>query len=251
MAANPAADLNDLGIDDNTDDAYLGETSAQHIPLELEYNDQEDWFWHYGDLRLYKKFYPLVAAGEPAPLTWLALHRFVTDYAWVEGKLRFIMDKPCWPLHTDAVDRLVMLYYARKNFERVRTTESGKVQTEFLDTLTQITKEIQELLSHCELRRDENGVNPKIPFVHHVPERRAKDWVPSILHRVLQWDGIKLPDSPVMAVTENTEDSANTLLGLPLTSPVDHEVQGSDDGGTDEGAGADVEEDEDSDPPES
>lgn len=241
VVSNPEADLKDLGIDDNPDDAYLGETSSQHIPLEMEYNDTEDWYWRYGSLRLYDKFYPHYDKAASQPETWLAMQRFVTDYAWVEGKLRFILDKPCWSLHTDVVDRIVMLYHARKNFEQVRATETGKVQVEFLETLDRITKEIQELLSHCELQFDENGPTPKIPFIHHVAEKRVREWVPSLLHRVLKFEGVPLPHSPVMMVAGKAEQSSLTLLegGLSTKGEGDAEVaedgDDSDEGGGDNG----------------
>ena len=216
--SNPTADLNDLGVNDFSvtekgKEYHLGKEAERYVILDLKYTDSEDWYWLYGEKRLYEKFLPYFDDKIPPPETWLSMQRFVTDFAWVESQFRFILDKPCWPLHMDAVDQIVALYYARKNYEQARSSSPPSFQREYILTLRELVDEIRELLSKCEIKRNPNDGANGDPYVQHIAESHAKDWIPSLLQRVLQWGDIELPGSPVMAITKDSERTARTLLG--------------------------------------
>ena len=223
VTSNPTADLNDLGVNDFSvtekgKEYHLGKEAECYIILDLKYTDSEDWYWLYGAKRLYEKFYPYFDDKIPPPETWLAIQRFVTDFAWVESQFRFILDKPCWPLHMDVVDRIVMLYHARKHFEQERSSSPASFQREYLQTVRETVGEIRELLSRCEIKQNTIDGVAGDPFVQHIAESHAKDWIPSLLQRVLQWSEIDLPRSPVMAITKDSERTARTLLGEGVTN---------------------------------
>ncbi len=218
VISNPTADLNDLGVNDFSvtekgKEYHLGKEAERYVILDLKYTDSEDWYWLYGAKRLYEKFNPYFDDKISPPETWLAIQRFVTDFAWVESQFRFILDKPCWPLHMDAVDRIVMLYHARKHFEQERSSSPASFQREYLQTIRETVGEIRELLSRCEIKQSVSDGVGGDPYVQHIAESHAKDWIPSLLQRVLQWSDIDLPRSPVMAITKDSERTARTLLG--------------------------------------
>ncbi len=173
------------------------ETST-HIPMLLEYSDSEDWYWLYGHDRLYQR---LQIRRDPS---WPTLHRFVTDYAWLEGRFRFILDKPCWPLHIDVVDRVLMLYYGRKNYEEHRAEGDAKDHLDFLNLLERVAAEVRELLGNCDLKTGiPDGGGESYLYARHIPDDRVRNWIPLLLHRVLRWDGIPLPDGPVLDAAGN------------------------------------------------
>ena len=218
----PFKDVRALNLDANEADSRDGETSLQHVPLMLEYNDGEDWYWHYGEERLYEQFCPRKDDDGSNQLSWLTLHRFITNYAWVENRWRFILNKPCWPLHSDVVDRMVMLYLGRKNYEENRSTVPPRGHVEFLDLSQRLTEEVQPQLSHCEIKIKNKGGDP-CPYISHSCDEAVRSWVPFLMHRVLKIEGIKLPDSPVMDAARNAEYFANFMTSEPKRdSNLDH-----------------------------
>ena len=215
VASVPGADLRDLDLDATPGASIDGETSVQHIPLVLEYNDAEDWYWRYGQERLYGQFRPVPVADGPDPVDWSTLQRFVTSYAWIEGRWRFILDKPCWMLHADVVDRVVMLYQGRKSYEEHRGSGEVKSHAEFLDLLERVVKDVGDLLSHCEIKTVE-GKDGKQPYlyVRHSVGEHVRAWIPTLLHRVLRWEGRDLPKLPVMDAARSAKAFAYTMGSL-------------------------------------
>ena len=205
-------DLRDLNLEGDSEAAIYGETSVQHIPLVLEYNDAEDWYWHYGKERLYGRLRPMGVEGKPDPVGWPALHRFVNSYAWIEGRWRFILDKPCWMLHSDVVDRVVMLYQGRKSYEEHRSAGEVKSHVEFLDLLERVVKDVEDLLSRCEIKTVEakDGKQPYL-YVRHSAAEHVRRWIPAVLHQVIRWDGIDLAPSPVMDAARGATPYAYTM----------------------------------------
>ncbi len=207
--------LRDLNLDGNPDAASDGETSVQHIPLVLEYNDAEDWYWHYGKERLYGRLYPRAVKVGETLVDWPSLHRFVSSYAWIEGRWRFILDKPCWMLHADVVDRVVMLYQGRKSYEEHRNSGEVKSHVEFLDLLERVVKDVGDLLSRCEIKTVE-GKDGKQPYlyVRHSADEYVRRWIPTVLHQVIRWDGIDLATSPVMDAARGDAAGTYTMGSL-------------------------------------
>lgn len=215
VAAVPGSELGDLGLDSNPDTSEDGETSVQHIPLVLEYNDAEDWYWHYGQELLYPQFCPRDRQGVDSPVDWLTLHRFVSSYAWIEGRWRFILDKPCWTLHSDVVDRVVMLYQGRKSYEEHRGSGEVKSHVEFLDLLERVAKDVEALLSHCEIKTAAAAEeNKPYLYVRHSVGEHVRNWIPTLLHRVLSWEGLQPPDCPVMDAARSAASYSHTMFPL-------------------------------------
>ena len=212
VASVPGPDLRDLDLDGSPDASIDGETSVQHIPLVLEYNDAEDWYWRYGQERLYEQFRPVDTDEGPKPVDWLTLHRFVSSYAWIEGRWRFMLDKPCWMLHSDVVDRVVMLYQGRKSYEEHRSSGEVKSHVEFLDLLERVVKDVGDLLSHCEIKTGaaQDGKQPYL-YVRHSVGEHVRSWIPTLLHRVISWEGMTLAKLPVMDAARGAKAFAYTM----------------------------------------
>jgi hypothetical protein len=190
---------------DITNDQEQYQAGIEHVMLFLEHNNAEDWYWRYGKERLYDHL------GVPDPknkASWQDLHEFVSTYAWIEGKWRFILSKPCWMLHMDVVDRVVMLYLARKNYEETRFKGDAKSHMDFLTLLDRIVEDVQELLSHCEIKTGTDG-DESYAYVHHDGGEYVHAWVPSLLHRVSEWKTVTLPENPVMVAT--CQDALNPV----------------------------------------
>lgn len=110
----PEQDVKSLGITIDSDIAM------SEIPGLMRHNQLENPYFRYG--QLFKDQFSSVHDGSDSiPISWEELFRFVTNYAWIESKFRFILDKPCWTLHSDVVDRVVALYFARRQYENVRS----------------------------------------------------------------------------------------------------------------------------------
>lgn len=197
VLAIPKADLQPLDLDATEPDAQEGETSIQHIPLVLEYNNAEDWYWRYGEERLYDEVFCSNANPKGLDLSWSELHCWVTNYAWVEPCWRFILNKPCWPLHSEVVDRVVALYLGRRYYEDHRAKAAPKDHSDFFDLLKRVSKEVEHSLSYCEIQMNEKN-DGHYPYIRHSCDESVRDWIVSLLHRVLVVDGVELPHSPVM-----------------------------------------------------
>ena len=218
----PRRDVDVLNLGANEAESPDGETWIQHVPLMLEYNDAEDWYWLYAEKRLYEQFCPRKDDDASTELSWLTLHRFITNYAWLEDSWRFIMSKPCWPLHSDVVDRMVMLYLGRKHYEENRSTAPPREHVEFLDMCKRLAEEVQPKLSHCELKKGHDVVGT-YTYISHSCDESVRSWVPNLLHRVLEIDEIKLADSPVMDAARNAEFFAKLMNSGPVNkSNLDH-----------------------------
>jgi hypothetical protein len=94
--------------------------SLSEIPGFLKHDRLENAFFQYG-YHISEHLMPDFIETNALPIPWEELFCFVTDYAWVEGSFRFILDKPCWIFHPDVVDRVLALYFARKEYETVRS----------------------------------------------------------------------------------------------------------------------------------
>jgi hypothetical protein len=192
MATMPKEDLPifDQGIVDHHED-------SEHVVMFLEHNSVENWYWQYGQERLYSSFERLSPAEG---VSWEDLHQFVSTYAWVEGKWRFILSKPCWMLHMDVVDRVVMLYDARRNYEEARAKADPRAHMDFLSLLDRIAADVQELLAQCEVKEYVNDEQTHA-YVHHDGGEYVHNWIPSLLHRVITWETLTPPSSPVLVTT--------------------------------------------------
>ena len=208
----PKADLQPLDLDATESDSLDDETSIQHIPLVLEYNNAEDWYWRYGEERLYDEVFCNGKNPKGLDLSWSELHCWVTNYAWVEPCWRFILNKPCWPLHSDVVDRVVALYLGRRYYEDNRAKAPCKDHAEFFDLLERVSREVKQSLHHCEIQVNTNDGEHYL-YIRHSCEESTRGWIPSLLHRVLAVDGVELPGSPVM-------NTAFALLRFDADLPV-------------------------------
>ena len=130
-------------------------------------------------------------------LSWSELHCWVTNYAWVETRWRFILNKPCWPLHSEVVDRVVALYLARRYYEDHREKVGAKEHSEFFDLLGRLSGEVEQRLGRCEIKTNEKTGGHYL-YIRHSGDESMRSWIPSLLHRVLEVDGVELPRSPVM-----------------------------------------------------
>ena len=204
VLAIPKADLRPLGLDATESDSEDDETSIQHIPLVLEYNTAEAWYWRYGEERLYAEVFCNKDNPKGLDLSWSELHCWVTNYAWVEPIWRFILNKPCWPLHSEVVDRVVALYLGRRYYEEHRAKATPKDHSDFFDLAARMSREVQHSLVHCEIQMNTKTDEP-YPYIRHSCEESTRGWIPSLLHRVLAVDGVELPASPVMDTAFGTK----------------------------------------------
>ncbi|MDA8269987.1 MAG: hypothetical protein M0Z39_01060 [Actinomycetota bacterium] len=203
IAKVPHRDLADLNLD--AESANCGtETSIEHIPVYIEYNDEEDWYWRYGEERLYHQVFTGGKNPESEDISWAELHCFLTNFAWVDPKWRFILDKPCWPFHSDVVDHVVMLYHGRKRYERMQGTLGAREMMDTLDLSTKLSELAEKLLEHCKIEtgKEKGGV---YRYVRHVCDESTRKWIPSVLHRALEFKDSPLPASPVMKTSFNLD----------------------------------------------
>jgi hypothetical protein len=170
---------------------------SEHIVMYLEHNSAENWYWQWGQEQLYSRFERL---SPPDGVSWEDLQEFLTTYAWVESKLRFLLAKPCWALHMDVVDRLVMLYSARRNYEASRTKADARVHMDYLALLDRIVADVQELLAQCEVRESVSDQGTHT-YVCHDGGESVHHWIPLLLKRVNKWDTLTPPPSPVLVTT--------------------------------------------------
>lgn len=206
-------DLESFDLDAHAEEAYPGETALDYMPLYMRYNDGEDWYRAYGEEKLYAHSIPRLDSPGDGTVTWATLHQFVTDFAWLEGKWRFILGSPCWMLHADVVDRVVMMYSARKNFEEHRATSGGKFQTDYLDVLNVLTSAIRELLNGCKLNSSKDSdTGERAVWIEHHQGRGVSNWISILLSRVITWEGIEQPPNPSMDVARNAELFSDTVV---------------------------------------
>jgi len=203
VARVPCEDLASLDLDANADSPLVNETSAEHVPVFVEYNDEEDWYWRYGKERLYGQ----VFSGGQNPesndnISWDQLHCFVTNFAWVDAKWRFLLDKPCWPLHSDVVDLVVMLYRGRKNYEEGQAKAAARGIMDVLDLSKRLSEEVETLVGNCKIETVMEG-DATIRFVRHKCDGSTRGWIRSMLHRVLAFEDSSLPETPVMRTAFN------------------------------------------------
>lgn len=202
VARVPISDLASLKLDRNPEAAHENETSVEHIPLFVQYNDEEDWYWRYGEERLYKQ----VFSGEQNPqsdqISWDQLHCFVTNFAWVDPKWRFLLDKPCWPLHIDVVDLVVMLYHGRKSYEQNQDNSTPREMMDLLDLSKRLSEEVQTSLRYCKLETGEKG-GETYRWVYHTCDESTRVWIRSMLHRVVEFKDSPLPPSPILRTAFN------------------------------------------------
>lgn len=200
VARVPNGDLASLNLDANIEEAHENETSVEHVPIFVEYNDEEDWYWRYGKERLYTQVFSSELNPQSDEISWDQLHCFVTNYAWVDSKWRFLLDKPCWPLHTDVVDLVVMLYRGRRAYEKNQAKTGAREILDVLDLSKRLSEEVDALLRNCKLETGkERGKTYR--FVRHTCDESTRLWIRSMLHRVLQFEDSPLPGSPVMITT--------------------------------------------------
>ena len=200
---------------DIKDDEEQYRAGIEHITISLEHNNAEDWYWRYGKERLYAQ---LRVLDPKKRVSWEELHRFVSTYAWIEGKWRFMLSKPCWMLHMDVVDRVVMLYQGRKNYEETRFKADPRAHLDFLSLLDRIVEDVHALLSHCEIKVDSEG-DENYAYIHHDGGEYVHTWIPNLLHRVTEWEGLAPPESPVMCATpmSSPDDTLPDAGGLDDT----------------------------------
>ena len=196
VAGFPADDLPELDPD-ITEEGKQYLAGIEHIMLFLEHNNAEDWYWRYGSERLYPR---LGGAGPDEEISWKELHEFVSSYAWLEGKWRFILNKPCWMLHMDVADRVVMLHQARHSYEATLSKSEARTHLDFLSLLDRLAEDVTGLLSHCEIKTATDD-KTTYSYIHHSGGDSIHEWVPSLLHRIYEWDTLPLPEHPVMHAT--------------------------------------------------
>jgi len=182
--------------------------SREFIPRWLKYNDGEEWYWRYGNDVLYVSAF--AANGKPPEpkIEWKELHRFLTAYAWIEPKWRFILDKPCWPFHAEVVDRIVSLYLGVKHYETQRAKVGPREHVDYREMAKYLAHEVKESLAQCKIveAKIKEGADAgrMYCYVNHRSQVSTRGWVESLLHRVLQFEGQLLPPSPVMYATFGT-----------------------------------------------
>lgn len=198
----PYRDLASLNLDANAETLPETETSAEHVPIFVEYSDAEDWYWRYGKERLYSQVFSDGLNPKSDEISWSQLHCFVTNYAWVDPKWRFLLDKVCWPLHTDVVELVVMLYHGRRHYERNQDKSSPRELMDFLDLSKRLSEETETLLGNCKLETVMEG-GETYRFMHHACNESTRVWIRSMLHRVLEFEGSPLPKRPVMRTAFN------------------------------------------------
>jgi hypothetical protein len=180
--------------------AHENETSIEHVPVFIQYNDEEDWYWRYGKERLYKQVFSSGQNPQSDKISWDQLHCFVTNFAWVDPKWRFLLDKPCWPLHIDVVDLVVMLYQGRRAYEKNQAKAGAREIMDVLDLSRRLSEEVQTSLRNCKLETGTKG-SETYRWVHHTCDESTRVWIRSMLHRVLELEDLPLPDSPIMRTT--------------------------------------------------
>ena len=218
----------DLELDAEADD-HGSEKSAEQVPVYIEYNDEEDWFWRYGEDRLYRQVF--TGGANPSPkegfqdVSWVELHCFVTNFAWVDPKWRFLLDKPCWPLHPDVVDHVVMLHHGRRYYEKRQGDIPPREMMDVLDLSTKLSEITEKLLEHCKMEtgQDEGGT---YRYLRHFCDQSAKKWIPSMLHRVIEFKESPLPPSPVMRTSFNLDRLKKQGTQNPKAKPRAHKPSG-------------------------
>ncbi len=141
-------DLFQIGVD------VLADDNMGRMIVGVRYEGEVDWYWQWGQER-YSAMYAKVENGAAPPMSWEALHCFVASYAWIDRKFRNALSVPCWILHPDAVELVVMLYLGRKSYEEHRVTAGvGAVgeHLEFLNLRDRVADEIVEVLHQCEIK---------------------------------------------------------------------------------------------------
>lgn len=182
--------------------------SREFIPRWLKYNDGEEWYWRYGNDVLYLSAF--AANGKPPEpkIEWKELHRFLTAYAWIEPKWRFILDKPCWPFHTEVVDRIVSLYLGVKHYETQRAKAGPREHVDYREMAKYLAQEVKESLGACKIVevkiKEGTDAGRQYCYVDHRSQVSTRGWVESLLHRVIRFEGQLLPPSPVMYATFGT-----------------------------------------------
>ena len=165
----------------------------------LQQRPGEGDFWRWGK-ELYTAMRPEVDADQ-AEVSWVALHRFVTSYIWLEPKFRKALWIPCWIMHPEAVELVVMLYLGRKYYEEHRLAKGGggaREHLEFLDLRDRVCEGITEALHGCGIKGGQKAGGEVVPlWVDHVG---GIDWLLARLRRVEEWEGLELPGSPEVDV---------------------------------------------------
>ncbi len=202
-------DLKTLMLDDMCEDEERDGTtdsdvphSSEFVPRWLSYNDAEEWYWRYGFGALYRPVFQEAGKGREPQVRWNELHRFLTAFAWIEPQWRFILDKPCWPLHTEAVDRIVSLYLGVKHYENAKAKAGPREHVDYREMVKYFANEVKASVKKCKIVevKAEDVAEPgrKVCYVAHESDLSTKRWVESLLHRVIEFDEHLLPPTPVM-----------------------------------------------------
>lgn len=198
IAKGPSKDLASLNLGANVEASGHNKVVAEQLPAYIDYNGQEGWFWKYGKEKLYGPVFSSEMNPKCNDLSWHQLHCFVTSFAWVDPKWRFLLDKPCWPLHINVVDLVVMLYRGRKHYEENQDKASPREILDVRELSRQLSEEAEAMLGNCRIETVKKEGMKTWRFMHHTCSDSTRKWIPLVLHRVLEFEDSPLPPSPVM-----------------------------------------------------
>ena len=186
------------------------------VPVFLKIQSTELFYWHFGKEMLERNVYSSKDGSDPLEITWSQLHCFVSNFAWMEPRWRFLLDKPCWPLHSDVTDMVVSLFSGVRWHELHRSEESPAQVMSFYEMTKYLAARVRESLKNCRLEsaRDKEG-GERYSYVDHNPDPGALDWARSLVHQVLEFEGGLLPPSPVMNTSSNVDRFDDDIFDDP------------------------------------